>query len=86
MRFCLIVLFTFYVVTWLQKRKENKMIIRLEMFFDDEDGYSQDDYPDLTPEQIVTIMKEDFVDTIRKQWNDEEILEALEVVKETEDN
>lgn len=62
------------------------MIIRLEMFFDDEDGYSQDDYPDLTPEQIVTIMKEDFVDTIRKQWNDEEILEALEVVKETEDN
>jgi len=56
------------------------MIIRLEMFFDDEDGYSQEDYPDLTPDEITTIMKEDFIETIRKQWNDDEILEALEVI------
>jgi hypothetical protein len=52
------------------------------MYFDDEDGYSQEDYPDLTPDEIITIMKEDFLDTIRKQWDDEEIMEAIEVVSE----
>lgn len=58
------------------------MIVSLSMYFDEEDSYSQDAYPDLTPDQIITIMKEDFIDTIRKQWNDEEIMEALEVVAE----
>jgi hypothetical protein len=27
-------------------------------------------------------MKEDFLDTIRKQWDDQEIMEAIEVVAE----
>jgi len=42
------------------------MILSLSMYFDDEDGYSQEDYPELTPDEIITIMKEDFLDTIRK--------------------
>ena len=55
------------------------MILSLSMYFDDEDSYSQEAYPDLTPDEIVTMMKEDFVDTILKQWNWEELMEAIEV-------
>ena len=58
------------------------MILSLSMYFDDEDSYSQEAYPDLTPDEIVTMMKEDFIDTIRKQWDDEEIMEAIEVAAE----
>jgi len=58
------------------------MILSLSMYFDNEDSYSQEAYPELTPDEIITIMKEDFLDTIRKQWNDEEIMEAIEVVAE----
>jgi len=58
------------------------MILSLSMYFDDEDGYSQEDYPELTPDEIITIMKEDFLDTIRKQWDDEEIMEAIEVAND----
>ena len=55
------------------------MIVRLSMYFDTEDGYNQEDYPHLTQEQIIEMMKEDFIDTVRKQWDDEEFKEALEV-------
>lgn len=55
-------------------------LIALSMYFDDEDSYSQEEYPDLSPDEIVTMMKEDFIDTIRKQWDDEEIMEALVVI------
>jgi hypothetical protein len=58
------------------------MILSLSMYFDDEDSYSQEAYPDLTSDEIVTMMKEDFIDTIRKQWDDEEIMEAIEVAAE----
>ena len=58
------------------------MILSLSMYFDDEDGYSQEDYPDLTPDEIIKIMKYDFIDTIQKQWSDEEIMEAIEVAAE----
>ena len=58
------------------------MLLSLSMYFDEEDSYSQEAYPDLTQDQIITIMKEDFLDTIRKQWDDQEIMEAIEVVAE----
>lgn len=58
------------------------MMLSLSMYFDDEDSYSQEAYPDLTPDEIVTMMKEDFVDTILKQWNWEELMEAIEVVED----
>jgi hypothetical protein len=50
------------------------------MYFDTEDGYNQDNYPDLTPDELITMMKEDFIDTVRKQWDDAEIMEALVVI------
>ena len=56
------------------------MLIALSMYFDDEDAYSQDNYPDLTEDEIIRMMKEDFIDTVRKQWDDEELMEALVVI------
>ena len=58
------------------------MIIRLEMSFDTEDGYSAEEYPELSPQEIIQMMKEDFVDTVYKQYSQEELLDALEVVEE----
>ena len=58
------------------------MIIRLEMSFDTDDGYNADEYPDLSPEEIIQVMKEDFIDTVYKQWDSQELLDALEVVKD----
>jgi hypothetical protein len=56
------------------------MLIALSMYFDDEDAYSQDNYPDLTEDEIIRMMKEDFVDTILKQWSWEELMESLVVI------
>ena len=56
------------------------MLIALSIYFDDEDSYSQEEYPELTPDESIQMMKEDFIDTIRKQWDDEEIMEALVVI------
>lgn len=56
------------------------MFISLTMYFD-EDEYKSN-YPDLSDEQIITMFKEDFVDTVYKQWTDEDVMEALEVVGE----
>ncbi len=53
------------------------MIISLSMYFDDEE-YSSN-YPDLSEDNLIRMFKEDFVETIRKEWNDEEIIDSLEV-------
>jgi hypothetical protein len=58
------------------------MIIRLDMYFDTDDGYSAEENPELSPEEIIQMMKEDFIDTVYKQWDSQELLDALEVVKD----
>jgi hypothetical protein len=56
------------------------MIISLSQYFDDEEYKSN--YPDLSDEQIITMFKEDFIDTIYKQWTKEDVYESLEVVND----
>jgi hypothetical protein len=58
------------------------MIVTLSMYFDTEDGYNQESYPDLTEDELITMMKEDFVDTILKQWSWEELMDSLVVTPE----
>jgi len=53
------------------------MILSLSMYFD-EDTYF-DEYPDLTENEQVLMMKQDFIDTIVKQWDYDEQMEAIEV-------
>ena len=53
------------------------MIVRLQLHFDEQEY--KDNYPDLTDEQIITMFKEDFVDTIHKQWTWQDIYDSLEV-------
>jgi hypothetical protein len=55
-------------------------IIRLDMYFDEEEYAGM--YPDLSEAELITMFKEDFIDTVQKQWDDEEFKEALEVVAE----
>jgi hypothetical protein len=47
------------------------------MYFDEEQYKSN--YPDLSNEEIIRMFKEDFIDTIYKQWTDEDVYESLEV-------
>ena len=56
------------------------MKISLSMYFDDEQYRSN--YPDLSEEEIVRMFKEDFIDTIYKQWTDEDVYEELQVGQE----
>lgn len=56
------------------------MMLSLTMYFD-EDTYF-DEYPDLTESEQLLMMKGDFIDTIQKQWDYEEMIEAIEVVKD----
>lgn len=51
--------------------------ISLTLYFDEEQY--RDMYPDTSDEQLIRIFKEDFLDTIRKQFSDEDILNTLEV-------
>jgi hypothetical protein len=57
-------------------------LLALSMYFDTEDGYNQETYPDLTPDEIVMMMKEDFLDTILKQWSWEELMETIVVMED----
>jgi hypothetical protein len=52
------------------------------MYFDTEYNYSQETHPDLTPDEIVIMMKEDFLDTILKQWSWEELMETIVVMED----
>lgn len=54
------------------------MIINLAMHFDDETYFDGVDET-LTEDQKIQMMKEDFMDTITKQWTPEEVYEALSV-------
>ena len=56
------------------------MNIKLELHFEVADY--MDMYPEATRGDLIAIFKEDFLDTIRKQWTDDEILHSLEVVEE----
>ena len=56
-------------------------IIRLDMEFDEQYTYTRDEYPNLSKAELIVMMKEDFMDTVIKQWTDEEFLAALEVVE-----
>ena len=56
------------------------MKISLSMYFDDEQYRSN--YPDLSEEELVRMFKEDFIDTIYKQWTDEDVYEELQVGQE----
>ena len=56
------------------------MIISLSMYFDEEQYKSN--YPDLSDEQIIRMFKEDYIDTIYKQWTEEDVYESLEVSDE----
>lgn len=56
------------------------MLISLSMYFDEEEYAGM--YPELSQEQLIVMFKEDFIDTVQKQWDDEEFKEALEVVAE----
>ena len=56
------------------------MIISLSMYFDEEQYKSN--YPDLSDEQIIRMFKEDYIDTIYKQWTQEDVYESLEVSDE----
>jgi hypothetical protein len=47
------------------------------MYFDEEEYKSN--YPDLSDEQLIQMFKEDFTDTVYKQWTDNDVLESLEV-------
>jgi hypothetical protein len=51
--------------------------VSLTLYFDEEQY--RDIYTEATDEQLIRIFKEDFLDTIRKQFSDEDILNALEV-------
>jgi hypothetical protein len=53
------------------------MYISLTMYFDEEEYKSN--YPDLSDEQLIQLFKEDFTDTVYKQWTDNDVLESLEV-------
>lgn len=50
------------------------------MYFDDEEYKSN--YPDLSEDEIIRMFKEDFIDTVYKQWTDEDVYEALEVTQD----
>ena len=56
------------------------MMIGLIMYFD-EDEYKSN-YPDLDRDDLITLFKEDFVDTVKKQWTYNDLFESLEVVNE----
>lgn len=56
------------------------MIISLSMYFDDEEYKSN--YPDLSEDELIRMFKEDFIDTIYKQWTDEEVFYELEVAQD----
>lgn len=56
------------------------MIISLSMYFDDEEYKSN--YPDLSEDEIIRMFKEDFIDTIYKQWTEEEVYYELEVAQD----
>lgn len=56
------------------------MNIKLELQFDVADY--MDMYPEATREDLIAIFKEDFLDTIYKQWTQDEVLHSLEVVEE----
>jgi hypothetical protein len=51
------------------------------MEFDEQYTYTRDEYPNLSKAELIVMMKEDFMDTVIKQWTDEEFLAALEVVE-----
>lgn len=51
--------------------------ISLTLYFDEEQY--RDMYPTVSDEQLIRIFKEDFLDTIRKQFSDDDILNNLEV-------
>jgi hypothetical protein len=55
------------------------MNIKLELQFDEEDYKSM--YPEATNEDLIAIFKEDFVDTIFREWTEDEVLQSLEVVE-----
>ena len=53
------------------------MYVSLSMYFDEEEYKSN--YPDLSDEQLIQLFKEDFTDTVYKQWTDTDVLDSLEV-------
>lgn len=56
------------------------MIVSLSMYFDDEE-YANN-YPDFSQNELIRLLKQDFLDTLYKQWNETEVYEALEVVND----
>ena len=56
------------------------MMIGLIMYFD-EDEYKSN-YPDLDNDDLITLFKEDFVDTVQKQWTYNDLFESLEIVND----
>ena len=56
------------------------MMISLNMYFD-EDEY-RENYPDLDRDDLIRLFKEDFVDTVQKQWTYHDLFESLEVGNE----
>ena len=55
-------------------------MIGLIMYFD-EDEYKSN-YPDLDNDDLITLFKEDFVDTVQKQWTYNDLFESLEIVND----
>ena len=49
------------------------MMISLNMYFD-EDEY-RENYPDLDRDDLIRLFKEDFVDTVQKQWTYNDLFE-----------
>ena len=51
--------------------------VSLTLYFDEEQYREM--YPTVSDEQLVRIFKVDFIDTVQKQFSDEQIMEMLEV-------
>lgn len=59
------------------------MKIRLTMDFDVLDYKTN--FPDIYKESIIVMMKEDFADTIQKQWTTYDIIQAVEIIEKQDE-